>query len=89
MVPKKIWRFEDERGRLQLLRRWRRMSVASCGTGKPIIIDQMDDEWDVTGNYRSGRAQVANTLPRKPPELWRARSPILSIFVLLWGLPAR
>src|SRR6202166_2905848 len=41
--PKRIWRFEDEREADLALKN----AVAPAAPAKPIIADQMDDEWDV------------------------------------------
>jgi lactate permease len=79
--PKKIWRFEDERdtplpvsGRVS----------AGVPSKSPIVVDQMDDEWDVR-QLQQSRAPRTYT----GGEIARAWLPfaILSIFVLLWGLP--
>jgi lactate permease len=74
--PKRIWRFEDER---------ETETVGMAAPVKPIVSDQMDEEWDIrqlqqmspVHNYTRG--QIA-----------RAWMPfvILSVFVLLWGLPS-
>jgi lactate permease len=79
--PKKIWRFEEERdtplpvsGRVS----------AGVPSKSPIVVDQMDDEWDVR-QLQQSRAPRTYT----GGEIARAWLPfaILSIFVLLWGLP--
>jgi lactate permease len=79
--PKKIWRFEDERD----VSRVAESVAAPAASGGPIVIDQMDDEWDVrklqttSPVHNSTRAQIAKA--------WLPFA-ILSIFVLLWGLPS-
>jgi lactate permease len=75
--PKRIWRFEEE---LQP------PGIAPPATSRsPMIIDQMDDEWDLR-QLQQGTAFRQHT----PAQIARAWLPfaILSIFVFLWGLPA-
>jgi len=79
--PKRIWRFEDERLPAQ---------VAKAGTGpaapaQPVIADQMDEEWDVRQLQKTGPFQA-----HTGGQIAKAWLPfaILSIFVLVWGLPS-
>jgi lactate permease len=78
--PKRIWRFEDERETVPAGSR----VVAAADPLRPLVEDTMGDEWDVrklqqkTPATRHTGAQVAKA--------WLPFA-ILSIFVLLWGLP--
>jgi lactate permease len=79
--PKRIWRFEDERptttGEMKV--------AAPTSPVSPIIPDQMDDEWDIRQLQKSepaGRYTRAQTA-----KAWLPFA-ILSVFVLLWGLPS-
>jgi lactate permease len=78
--PKRIWRFEDERDTP--------LPVSGKVTAKadksPIVVDQMDDEWDVRQMQQAAAAQTYTG-----GQIARAWLPfaILSMFVLLWGLP--
>jgi lactate permease len=78
--PKRIWRFEDERETVPAGSR----VVAAADRLQPLVEDTMGDEWDVrklqqkTPAVRHTGAQVAKA--------WLPFA-ILSIFVLLWGLP--
>ena len=82
--PKNIWRFEDERetppagGGLLA-------SATNAADSQPIIVDQMDDEWDV----RQLQSKIPMT-QHTGGQVARAWLPfvILSLFVLLWGLPS-
>jgi lactate permease len=79
--PKRIWRFEDERKELPTGRK----VAAPADAVSPIVEDTMGDEWDVrelqkpVPAVRHTGGQVAKA--------WLPFA-ILSIFVLLWGLPA-
>jgi lactate permease len=78
--PKRIWRFEDERETVPIGNK----VVAPADPRRPVVEDTMGDEWDVrklqetTPVVRHTGAQVAKA--------WLPFA-ILSIFVLLWGLP--
>jgi lactate permease len=79
--PKRIWRFEDEREVATASSK----IAAPAGKAPAVVEDTMGDEWDVRelqkavpAVHHSG-AQVAKA--------WLPFA-ILSIFVLLWGLPA-
>jgi lactate permease len=78
--PKRVWRFEDEREALPTGSKL----VAPADSVSPIVEDTMGDEWDVRElqkpipAVRHTGAQVAKA--------WLPFA-ILSIFVLLWGLP--
>jgi lactate permease len=79
--PERIWRFEDERTPADHAQ-W----VIPPGVpSNPIIADQMDDEWDI-------RQLQQGTVPRHytGAQIAKAWLPfaILSVFVLLWGLPS-
>jgi lactate permease len=80
--PKKIWRFEDERDTPPLSVSDR--VSAGVPSKSPIVVDQMDDEWDVRQMQQSRGVRTYTG-----GEIARAWLPfaILSIFVLLWGLP--
>jgi lactate permease len=79
--PKRIWRFEEEREELPTGRK----VAAPADAVSPIVEDTMGDEWDVrelqkpVPAVRHTGGQVAKA--------WLPFA-ILSIFVLLWGLPA-
>jgi lactate permease len=81
--PKRIWRFDDER--LDDLVDYSLMIVPPGVSKNPIVIDQMDDEWDVrqlqqvTGRRHYTGYQIAKA--------WLPFA-ILSICVFLWGLPS-
>jgi lactate permease len=78
--PKRIWRFEDERETVPTGSK----VVAPADALSPVIEDTMGDEWDVrkmqtpVPAVRHTGAQIAKA--------WLPFA-ILSIFVLLWGLP--
>jgi lactate permease len=78
--PKSIWRFEYERPSAP-----RAAVAASPVPGSTIIVDTMDDEWELrqllpgTAPHHYTTAQIAKA--------WLPFA-VLSIFVLLWGLPA-
>ncbi len=79
--PKRIWRFEEERDPNLSSQK----IIPSRVRKNPVIIDQMDDEWDI-GQLQQGTAARVYT----PAQIAKAWLPfaILSIFVLLWGLPS-
>jgi lactate permease len=73
--PKHIWRFADEREAV----------VASGGSAKQAVVrDTLGDEWQVK------QAAAAAAVQYSPAQIARAWLPfaILSILVLLWGLPS-
>jgi lactate permease len=78
--PKRVWRFQDEREALPTGSKL----AAAADSVSPIVEDTMGDEWDVRElqkpipAVRHTGAQVAKA--------WLPFA-ILSIFVLLWGLP--
>jgi lactate permease len=78
--PKRIWRFEDER---EIVPTGSKV-LAPADALSPVIEDTMGDEWDVrkmqtpVPAVRHTGAQIAKA--------WLPFA-ILSIFVLLWGLP--
>lgn len=78
--PKRVWRFEDEREIAPAGNK----AIASADPAKPLVEDAMGDEWDV-------RKLQDETLavPHTGAQIAKAWLPfaILSIFVLLWGLP--
>jgi len=79
--PKKIWRFEDEREPQTALN----SEAGPAGPVSPIVEDELGEELDIrkmqeTGPLRQySAAQIAKA--------WLPFA-ILSIFVLLWGLPS-
>src|SRR5437879_224954 len=77
--PKRIWRFEDEREADLAIK-----TAAAAAPAKPIIADQMDEEWDVR------KLQQTTTVTRHTggqiAKAWLTFA-ILSVFVLVWGLP--
>lgn len=79
--PKHAWRFEDERGPAIATK----SSVGLAAPMQPIVTDQMDEEWDVLRLQQSEPPQSHTT-----GQIAKAWLPfaILSVFVLLWGLPS-
>jgi lactate permease len=79
--PKRVWRFEDERE----IGPAGNKAIAPADPVQPLVEDTIGDEWDVrklqekTLEVRHTGAQVAKA--------WLPFA-ILSIFVLLWGLPS-
>jgi lactate permease len=75
--PRHIWRFHEEREADRL--------AAVAASTNPILVDQMDEPWDLR-QLQQGTAVRKHT----PAQIAKAWLPfaILSIFVLLWGLPA-
>jgi lactate permease len=75
--PKRIWRFTEEL-------KPERIDTRGA-TANPIIVDQMDDEWDLR-QLQQGTIASQYT----PAQIAKAWLPfaVLSVFVLLWGLPA-
>src|SRR5437879_1090239 len=78
--PKRIWRFEDEREADLALKN----AAAPAAPGKPIIADQMDDEWDVRKLQQT--APITSHTGGQIAKAWLPFA-ILSVFVLVWGLP--
>ena len=80
--PKKVWRFEDDD---KIAPAGARLQASGATTSQPIIVDQMDDEWDV----RQLQSKIPMT-QHTGGQVARAWLPfvILSLFVLLWGLPS-
>jgi lactate permease len=78
--PKRIWRFEDERAPDLPQQK----IISPVASKNPILVDQIDDEWDIR-QFEQGTAARAYT----PAQIAKAWLPfaVLSIFVLLWGLP--
>ena len=90
--PKRIWRFDDEPERHSEALESTAIAAAHANRivppghrKNPILPDQMDDEWDI-------RLLQQGTAPRTctPAQIAKAWLPfaILSVFVLLWGLPS-
>src|SRR5258707_330175 len=77
--PKRIWRFEDEREADLAIK-----TAAAAAPAKPIIADQMDDEWDVRKLQQT--ALITSHTGGQIAKAWLP-FPILSVFVLVWGLP--
>jgi lactate permease len=78
--PKHIWRFEDERESDRVAK----FETAPVSPASPIILDTMADEWDVR-KLQQGTAARSYTAAQTA-KAWLPFA-ILSIFVLLWGLP--
>jgi lactate permease len=78
--PKRLWRFEDERETPAPAK-----GAAPAVPASPVIADQMDEEWDLRQLQKS--APVHNYTGGQIAKAWLPFA-ILSIFVLLWGLPA-
>ena len=78
--PKRIWRFADEREADLALKN----AAAPASPAKPIIADQMDDEWDVRKLQQT--APITSHTGGQIAKAWLPFA-ILSIFVLVWGFP--
>src|ERR1700741_4323263 len=78
--PKRIWRFADERDVAPAVKG----ATGPAAPARPIIVDQMDDEWDIRQLQKA--EPVHRYTGAQIPKAWLP-FPILSIFVLLWGLP--
>ncbi|MGB2665468.1 MAG: L-lactate permease [Candidatus Acidiferrum sp.] len=79
--PKRIWRFEDEREPDLPSQK-----IIPPGVPKNLVlVDQMDDEWDI--RQLQQRAAARAYTPAQIAKAWLPFA-ILSIFVLLWGLPS-
>jgi len=74
--PKRIWRFEEERAA--------DASRAAASSTDRAVVDTMGDEWDVRQTKGA-----AGAMAYTGGQIARAWLPfaILSVFVLLWGLP--
>jgi lactate permease len=77
--PKRIWRFADERDVVPAVK-----GIGPAAPARPIIVDQMDDEWDVRELQKA--EPVQSYTGAQIAKAWLPFA-ILSIFVLLWGLP--
>jgi lactate permease len=79
--PKKIWRFEDERGAEAAAH----SDVRPAASANPIIEDQIGEELDLRKMQQTGPLRQYSAV-----QIAKAWLPfaILSIFVLLWGLPS-
>jgi lactate permease len=79
--PKRIWRFEDERP----LAAAATSKAGPAAPVKPVVAGQMDEEWDVRELQKTPPVEL-----HTPGQIARAWLPfaILSILVLLWGLPS-
>ena len=73
--PKRIWRFADERGT--------ETAAAESTAAAPVAVDTMGGEWKVRQRVAKGRQYSAMQVARA----WLPFA-ILSVLVLLWGLPA-
>ena len=73
--PKRIWRFADERGT--------ETAAAESTAAAPVAVDTMVDAWKVRQKVGKGRRYSAMQVARA----WLPFA-ILSVLVLLWGLPA-
>src|SRR6202142_1882460 len=79
--PKRIWRFADERDTGPASKE----TTVSVSPASPIIVDQMDDEWDVRQLQKT--APVHNYTGGQVAKAWLPFA-VLSVFVLVWGLPS-
>jgi lactate permease len=79
--PKRVWRFEDER---EIAPAGAKV-VASEDPARPLVEDAMGDEWDVRKLQQE--TPVAAHTGAQIAKAWLPFA-ILSIFVLLWGLPS-
>src|SRR5258708_9437266 len=78
--PRRIWRSEDERAADAALKN----AAAPASPAKPVIADQMDDEWDVRKLQQT--APITSHSGGQIAKAWLPFA-ILSVFVLVWGLP--
>jgi len=76
--PKRIWRFEDEREPAPSAR------VGAASPVSPVVGDTMGDEWDVRQLQK--QSAIHNYTAGQIARAWLPFF-ILSIFVLVWGLP--
>jgi lactate permease len=84
--PKRIWRFAHDRESARFAETVMVDMVFPPGVPRnPIIAGQMDDEWDIRRLQQSGGTHNYSTA-----QIAKAWLPfaILSVFVLLWGLPS-
>jgi lactate permease len=79
--PKRVWRFEDER---EIAPAGDKV-IASEDPARPLVEDAMGDEWDV--RKLQHETPVAAHTGGQIAKAWLPFA-ILSIFVLLWGLPS-
>src|ERR1700723_1365361 len=79
--PKRIWRFEDEREVATASSK----IAAPAGKAPAVVEDTMGDEWDVRELQQE--TPVAAHTGGQIAKAWLPFA-ILSIFVLLWGLPS-
>ncbi|HEY0704221.1 MAG TPA: L-lactate permease [Candidatus Acidoferrales bacterium] len=82
--PKKIWRFKGD----DAVAGFAPAKTAATGgtaSAKPVVVDQMDEEWDV--RQLQTNAPLVKHTGGQVAKAWLPFA-ILSIFVLLWGLPA-
>lgn len=79
--PKRVWRFEDERE----IAPEANEAIASADPVRPLVEDAMGDEWDVRKLQQEN--PVAAHTGGQIAKAWLPFA-ILSIFVLLWGLPS-
>jgi lactate permease len=78
--PKRVWRFEDERETVPAGSK----AIAAADPPRPLVEDTMGDEWDVRKLQQETPA--AGHTGAQVAKAWLPFA-ILSIFVLLWGLP--
>jgi lactate permease len=79
--PKRIWRFEDERETIPT----GSDVIAPADPVSPIVEDPMGDEWDIRTLQQT--APMVRHTGAQVAKAWLPFA-ILSIFVLLWGLPS-
>src|ERR1700723_538059 len=79
--PKRVWRFEDERE----IAPEANEAIASADPVRPVVEDTLGDEWDVRKLQQE--TPVAAHTGGQIAKAWLPFA-ILSIFVLLWGLPS-
>jgi lactate permease len=79
--PKRIWRFEDER---EIVPAGNKIEAPADPFG-PMVADTMGEEWDV--RKMQTRVPIVRHTGAQVAKAWLPFA-ILSIFVLLWGLPA-
>src|SRR5258708_11491762 len=75
-----MWRLGGERAGDAALKN----AAAPASPAKPVIADQMDDEWDVRKLQQT--APITSHSGGQIAKAWLPFA-ILSVFVLVWGLP--
>jgi lactate permease len=86
--PKRVWRFDEDgvEGASAAKAMTAKPASTKAGGSVPVVVDTMGDEWDVSKLQSTEPLTVKHT-GAQVAKAWLPFA-ILSIFVLLWGLPA-